>query len=56
MSFLEMHTVACSQYTQCRDLMAGTWIHHILEVLLANINGTKAPRLVGYVSVSYRTE
>lgn len=51
MSFLEMHTVACSKYAPCRDLIAGTWLHHLLDILQAVANGEKPRRrLVGYVS------
>jgi len=33
LAFAENHQIACAEYAPCRDMMAGVWVQHVVDVL-----------------------
>ncbi|VDN53623.1 unnamed protein product [Dracunculus medinensis] len=48
--FLETREIACAENPECRHIMGGVWLGHILSILTAASRGEYSGKIVGYVS------
>lgn len=51
--FLETREIACAENPECRHIMGGVWLGHILSILTAASRGEYSGKIVGYVSVCF---
>lgn len=51
LEFAEAHQIACANYDECRDIMGGYWLNHIVETLKSKRDGESSDKkIVAYAS------